>query len=374
MVVPTYNERDNIGPLLERIEGALRGLDFEVVVVDDDSPDGTWRLAEELARTKYPWLRVVRRVGERGLASAVVEGFRLARGRFVAVMDADLQHPPEVLPRLLDAARRGADVVVASRYAPGGGVRGWSKLRLLMSRVATLLAHMLVPESKLTSDPLSGFFLVRRDVVSSCIARLRPRGYKILLEILARCGPVRVAEVAYTFERRARGESKLGASTVLSYLLQLLELNEYRVLKMAAVGALGVVVLYVVHVLLGLLGLPRLISYAAAIEASILHNFALNNAWTFRGRRGAGLARRLAAYHTAVAAGAAVNYTVYQLLAHLDVPDPAAVLTGVAAGYLANYLLAEHRVWGLAPTYRRVSPGASGTPRGQRGGEVQGAG
>jgi dolichol-phosphate mannosyltransferase len=348
VIVPTYNERENLEELLRRLDRALSGLDFEVIVVDDDSPDGTWQLAEELARTKYPWLKVIRRRGRRGLASAIIDGVRASRGHYIVVMDADLQHPPELVPQLLRIAEReGAEVVVASRYAPGGGVEGWSRLRLLMSKVATLLAYALVPESKATTDPMSGFFLVSRRFMLPCIGRVKAQGYKLLLEVLARCKPSKVVDVAYVFARRLRGRSKLGLATVVDYLLQLLRLNEYRVFKMACVGALGLLVLYLANTLLkDILGVTRLISYAVAIEVSILHNFTLNNVWTFRRRGRRGILSKLLSYHYAVAAGALTNYAVYQLLTNVvGLHDLPSILVGVAAGYLVNYMLAEHHVW-----------------------------
>ncbi len=361
IVVPTYNERENLPVLLRRIEEALRGVDFEVIVVDDDSPDGTWMLAEELARERYPWLRVIRRVGVRGLASAVIDGFRASRGRYVAVMDADLQHPPEILAGMLRAAlETGADVVVASRYVEGGGVEGWSRARLLVSRGATLLANLLLPESRATTDPMSGFFIVRRGLLEACIDRLKPRGYKILLEILVKCRPGLVVDYPYMFRRRLRGRSKLGFKTIIDYVIHVLELNEYRVFKNMAVGASGVAVLWLVlHVLSDILGVPALAAYAAAIEASIINNFAWNHLLVFRGRgEGKSLARRLAEYHGAVALGAVINYAVFSILyGLLGVWKYAASLAGIVLGWAANYLMSEHRVWGPAsPSSRKAPP------------------
>ncbi len=346
IVVPTYNEKEALPLLLERISIALKDIDFEVIVVDDNSPDGTWALAQKLAETRYPWLRVIRRVGVKGLASAVVDGIRAARGTYVAVMDADLQHPPETLKAMLKKAREGYDLVIASRYTRGGGTEGWSRVRLFMSRSATLLAHLLVPESRVASDPMSGFFLVKRSSIVRCLDRLKPRGYKILLEILARCPGLRVTEVGYIFRERAAGRSKLGLVALLDYLRQLLDLNNYRVFKMAAVGLTGLAVLYTVNTVLLALGLHRLLTYAIAIEVSILNNFALNNLWTFRGRgRGKPLLLKALQYHYSVALGATVNYATYQVLSTLGIADPIAVVTGVALGYAANYTLAEHHVW-----------------------------
>ncbi len=346
VVVPTYNERENLAELLERIDRALRssGVRYEVVVVDDDSPDGTWRLAMELSM-RYP-VRVIRRRGRRGLGSAIVEGLRAARGSYVVVMDADLQHPPELLPRLLMEAERGADVVVATRYAPGGGVEGWSRLRLLASRAAGMFAHALLPESRRTSDPMSGFWLVRRSLVEGL--ELRGESWKVLLEVLARAPGARVAEVPYVFRRRRRGESKLGPREMLDYVRDLLRLSEYRVLRFAAVGATGALVNLAVVAALG--GrLPDPVAYALGWEAGLTWNYLLHDAWTFRGRRReGGLLGRLRywlRYHAAAAAGFTVYMAVSWAARLLGAGYLAAPLLGIAAGFVANYLVSEHRVW-----------------------------
>jgi len=152
IIVPTYNEAENIGELIERIETSLKGLDFEVIVVDDSSPDGTAEIAEELGRA-YRNVKVIKRPRKMGLASAALEGMREAKYRLIAVMDADLQHPPELLPKLLERAKEGYDIVIASRYVKGGGVEGWSLWRRLISRGATLLAHALFLETRKVKDP-----------------------------------------------------------------------------------------------------------------------------------------------------------------------------------------------------------------------------
>ena len=220
VVVPTYEERDNLPTLVERIDAALAGWRYRVVVVDDDSPDGTAEAARGLGE-RYP-VDVIVRKEERGLASAVVEGIRRSTSRYVAVIDADLQHPPELLPSLL-AAAEDADVAVACRYAPGGGVGEWGLPRRAVSKGATLLAHLILPAARLTPDPMSGYFLLRREVVEG--AALDPLGYKILLEILARGAVDRVASVPYTFETRLHGASKLGLREQLHYLRHLLRLR-----------------------------------------------------------------------------------------------------------------------------------------------------
>ena len=221
VIVPTYNEAENVRELIERIEASLKGLDFEVIVVDDSSPDGTAEIAEQLGKA-YGNVRVIKRPRKMGLASAVLEGMKVAKHEFVAVMDADLQHPPELLPKLLEKAGKGHDVVIASRYVEGGGVERWSFWRRLISRGATLLAHALLPKTRNVKDPLSGFFLFKKSVVEG--VELNPIGYKLLLEVLVRERYESVAEVPYVFKARRRGRSKLGLKEVLDYVVFLFKL------------------------------------------------------------------------------------------------------------------------------------------------------
>ncbi|MDR7579229.1 MAG: polyprenol monophosphomannose synthase [Armatimonadota bacterium] len=221
VVVPTYNERETLSELVGRLHQAL-GSGYEVVVVDDSSPDGTADLARELGR-QHP-VRVLQRPGKLGLGSAVLEGARAASGRWVVVMDADLSHPPEVVPQLVDALRSGAELAVGSRYVPGGGVRDWPWRRRLMSRVAVALARLWLRER--VSDPVSGFFAARRELLLD--PSLEGIGYKILLEVLVRNRGRSVVEVAYVFTDRRGGRSKLGAGEVWNYLRLLWRLHSAR--------------------------------------------------------------------------------------------------------------------------------------------------
>jgi len=172
LIVPTYNERESLPILAERVHQALDGCQYELIVVDDDSPDGTAELAENLSH-KYP-IRVICRKGERGLATAVVGGFSHASGQVLGVIDADLQHPPEMLPKLLREIDNGADVAVGSRYIPGGGMEGWSFTRRFMSKIATMTARTFVPSIRKVKDPMSGFFLFKREVIDG--VDLKPVG------------------------------------------------------------------------------------------------------------------------------------------------------------------------------------------------------
>lgn len=220
VIVPTYNEAENIVPFVDDVLQTLwsRGVDAEVLVVDDDSPDGTWRIAREEFRGGR--VRVIRRTDERGLGSAVVRGIREAQGELCAVMDADYQHPPAAVGHLLEAfdVATDVDVAVGSRYCPGGGIDGWSQTRRLVSWAGAMVARLSVGRTWSISDPMSGFFAVRRSAVAGRLDDLEPDGYKILLEILARMDPRHVVEVPYTFQERRAGESKLTTAESARFL------------------------------------------------------------------------------------------------------------------------------------------------------------
>ena len=222
IIIPTYNERENIEQVVERCRDALAEYRFEIVVIDDDSPDGTWRFVED----EYEGLeavRVVRRTEDSGLATAVSRGFDEATYELCAVIDADLQHPPEKLPELIAAFDSGADIVIGSRHVPGGGVENWSRFRRLVSRGAMTIAKLALPPTRGISDPMSGFFAVRREILTG--VSLAPTGYKILLEILLKCDYDRVVEVPYVFTERERGESKLSAGEYLGFLEHVYDLR-----------------------------------------------------------------------------------------------------------------------------------------------------
>lgn len=222
LVLPTYNEAENLSWLLEEIEGAIGDIPFEIIVVDDDSPDRTWELAQLLAEDR-PYLRVLRRVGRRGLSSAVLEGLCLAHGDVLVVMDSDGQHDPSLLPRLYAAVRGGAGIAIGSRYVPGGSVEGWARARHTLSYIATGFAW-LVTRCRV-KDPMSGFFAVDHQLFSSLSDTLRPQGFKILLEILAAIPPgTCVQEIPLVFRLRRRGKSKLSFSVELQFVSQMLML------------------------------------------------------------------------------------------------------------------------------------------------------
>lgn len=222
IVVPTYNERERLGDLVTRIFQAYAAerLEAELIIVDDNSPDGTGALADQLAGSHR--ITVVHRAGKLGLGTAVVEGFAAATAPVVGVIDADMSHPPHMLPRMLAAMDEcGADIVIGSRYIPGGGTRNWPASRLLMSRLACRMAMGLTP----VRDATSGFFLIRRSIASG--VRISAGGFKICLELLVRGRPASVVELPYVFENRTAGESKMNLKEALGYLDQLRDLRRF---------------------------------------------------------------------------------------------------------------------------------------------------
>ena len=347
IVVPTLNEAGNVGRLIEELATNLKGIDYEIIIVDDGSTDGTTKVAEEAARGLGVNLKVIERGRRLGLSSAVIDGVRASKGDVIVVMDADLQHPPSVVPRLIEAVSNGADVAIASRYVKGGGIAGdWPILRRVISWGAATLAHILIPSARGIKDPVSGFFAFKKSVM--CLNR--PYGdYKILLDILALCRVGSVVEVPYVFRTREAGSSKLGARQIVNYVKQLvsitvnlLAISKYRPLKFATVGVIGLFVSeLVLHAFWRILGLPYFISLIPALEAGIVNNFTLNKVWTFRDRS-VGYLVGLGKYHVASLVGTAVNYAVTNLLHYvLGVNGYVAYVIGVIFGFLANYIMAE---------------------------------
>jgi dolichol-phosphate mannosyltransferase len=300
LVIPTYNEGQNIKAIAEQLSSLLDPVlehRYELIVVDDDSPDHTWEIAQALV-ADYPQLRVMRRQTERGLSTAVIRGWQAARGNVLGVIDGDLQHPPEVLLQLLQAVEQGADLAVASRHVEGGGVSEWSPVRRFLSRGAQVLGLLILPNVVgRVSDPMSGYFLVQRSAIANRL--LDPLGYKILLEVLGRGQIHQVAEVGYVFQERKQGESKVTWRQYLDYLLHLAKLRSrgrvtrlrqkyqlplQRFLRFGLVGLSGV---FVDMGLLYLLSDPANLGWGLtrskiiASEIAILNNFLWNDRWTF---------------------------------------------------------------------------------------------
>jgi dolichol-phosphate mannosyltransferase len=290
LVLPTYNESKNIREMLRRLtqilDGAFAGS-YEIIVVDDDSPDRTWELAQSLS-AEYPQLRVMRRQHERGLSTAVIRGWQASRGELLGVIDADLQHPPEITLDLCKEMARGADLAVASRHVEGGGVSDWSILRRILSRAAQIIGLVILPRVVgRVSDPMSGFFMIRRSAIQGI--ELSPVGYKILIEVLGR-GQFRwIGEVPYVFKERVQGESKVTRKVYIDYLRHLvrLRLSTFpfsRFIRFGVVGMSGVVVDMGMLFLLSdpsTLGWGLTRSKLIAAELAIINNFIWNDAWTF---------------------------------------------------------------------------------------------
>jgi dolichol-phosphate mannosyltransferase len=284
VIVPTYNEADNLPRLCDRIQAALPGA--LLLVVDDGSKDGTAQVARTLAQ-RHP-VRVIERVNERGLSTAVLRGLQEAPTDVCVVMDGDLSHPPEAIPLLVRAIAEGAEVSVGSRYVPGGDIDRWPLFRRLASKAGTLLARPLTR----VQDPMAGFFCLRKSRLEG--VPLKPRGFKILLEILARTGTTRIVEVPIHFEDRSAGDSKFSSKERREFLKQAwtlyCDLNAWplKLAKFLMTGGLGLIldmaVLYAVARAMGETAPSKYIGATAGFVAAMTFNFTLNRAWTFRAK------------------------------------------------------------------------------------------
>ena len=321
LVIPTYNERENLPVIMERISGSLTNYEYEVVVVDDNSLDGTGQLADELSK-EYP-IRVIHRACKEGLASAVVDGYKLAEGEILGVLDADLQHPPEKIPILLNEIKNGNDIAIASRYIKSSGIENWSIKRKIISRGSMILAYLIFPKIRQIKDPLSGFFLIRRSVIND--VRLNPVGYKILLEILVKGRYSNVVEVPYLFRNRNAGKSNLNIKEQINYLkhLYLMAKKGEEIKSLIKFGLVGIIGIFVNEGILYLLtehaGWFYLISSVMAIQSAILNNFIFNHVWTFKERRSESLSllNRLGRFELISITGAAASIILLFILTSL---------------------------------------------------------
>jgi dolichol-phosphate mannosyltransferase len=290
LVLPTYNESAHIDAIVEQLIAVLDGISalrYEIIIVDDDSPDRTWQKALQLSY-KFPQVRAIRRQGQRDLSTAVLCGWQIARGEVFAVMDADLQHPPETIPALWRAMKRGADLAVASRNIEGGGVSDWTLPRRIVSRCAQLLGLVVLPEvTGKVSDPLSGYFMVRRSSLEG--RELHPLGYKILVEVLARGEVEKISEVPYVFRETPQRGSKHSPAVLAQYLKHLSRIRIHLLktspfVRFCIVGASGTLIdttmLFLLSDPLTLnWGLTR--SKIIAAELALANNFIWNDLWTF---------------------------------------------------------------------------------------------
>ncbi|MEN9231784.1 MAG: glycosyltransferase family 2 protein [Thermostichus sp. DG02_5_bins_236] len=291
LVIPTYNEASSISCLIRQLsthlDTHLSGA-YELIVVDDNSPDYTAKLARELQK-EVPQLKVICRHQERGLATAVLRGWQVAQGEILGVIDGDLQHPPEIILKLWQQIQAGADLAVGSRYVESGGVSYWNLSRRIVSRGAQLIGLVILPGVlSRVSDPLSGLFLVRRKAIAGI--PLNPRGYKLLIEVLARGNMGTLAEVGYVFQERQNGQSKIQLQTCVQYLQHLIHLRLSlgllgSFLRFSTVGLSGtlldMILLYLLHDPSNL-GWGLMASKLISSEVAILNNFLWNDLWTFR--------------------------------------------------------------------------------------------
>ncbi len=358
VVVPAYRERENIPLLLDALEQALVGLDWEAIVVADSADDGTEEVVREHAQRDRR-VRIIQRIGRRGLASACIEGMLSSSAPYLAVMDADLQHDETLLPKLLDEAKRGgADVVVASRYMEGGSTGELAAERVRVSRLASALSSVLC---KGLTDPMSGFFVVRRTFLERVVRKLYGRGFKILLDMIAAArGQVKLAELPYRMRSRERGESKLGVRVIAEFFMLILyhltgRLLPARFFLFGLVGVTGVVVQLGVLSLAFGASAQFLYSQIVATWVAMTSNFFLNNIFTYGDQRlrGARMWRGLISFYMACGIGAFINIALAEWLFIKTVPYWAAGLTGALVASLWNFFTTASFTWGGSGARKR---------------------
>ena len=352
VVVPTFNERDNVTVLYRRLEATLAGISWEVVFVDDNSPDGTWEVVRSLARQDLR-VRCIRRIGRRGLSGACIEGILASSAPYAAVIDADLQHDETQLPKMVGLLQSGeAELVVGSRYIEGGSADSFNKSRAGASQLATEVAKRVLKVA--IADPMSGFFMVRRDKFEQLAPKLSTQGFKILLDIVATAeGKLRTVEVPFTFGSRQHGESKLDSMVALDFLgLVLAKLTHdavsLRFLLFAMVGSIGLVVhLTGLFVAREIFNAPFAEAQAIGAFVAMTSNFILNNFLTYRDQRlkGFGILRGLLLFYLVCSAGLLANvgvaFSVYD-------QEPIWWLAGTAGalmGVVWNYAMSGLFVW-----------------------------
>jgi dolichol-phosphate mannosyltransferase len=352
VVVPTLNEVGNIEPLLARLDVALAGIEWEAIFVDDGSSDGTPELLTRLAQGNRR-VRMIRRIGRRGLSSAVVEGALASTTPIVAVIDADLQHDEKILPELFRAIADGDnELAIGTRYAGNGSTGEWAADRLKISRFATALASPIM-KTRMT-DPMSGLFAVRRDVLLEAAPKLSTVGYKILLDLVAsHPRPLKLAEVGYTFGTRQHGESKLDEMVALEYVELLLDKSigrfvPVKLVQFGAIGMLGVGVhLALLYLALNSAGATFATAQAAAVIGAMTFNFALNNRFTYRDRQLKGWAwlGGLFSFYLVCSLGAVANVGIGSLVYEQLHGWWIAGIAGAIVGSVWNYVASGWLTW-----------------------------
>ena len=353
IVVPTFSEAENIAELHARLSAVLGSESWELIFVDDDSPDGTADLARALSNQDQR-VRCIQRIGRRGLSTAVVEGVLSSSAPYVAVMDADLQHDESILPAMLHELRsRNLDIVVGSRYVAGGGTGDWNESRKTISRIAGSMAKGLVPAD--LHDPMSGFFAVRSEALRDAARRLSGYGYKILLDLFVSAGrPLRFAEVPYTFKPRVHGQSKLDSLVAWEYLMLLVDkrighIIAPRLLFFLLVGGSGVALHYLILSTLYLgFDVPFTVAQLAGTVLAMTSNFFLNNLFTYRDQRlrGMRLARGLLSFYAVCGLGALANIGIAAFAFSKNIEWALSAAAGIVVGTLWNYLATARFTWG----------------------------
>lgn len=351
VIVPCYNERPNVAPMVAALSTALAGLAWEVVFVDDNSPDGTSAEAKHLAQ-ENPHIRCLRRIGRRGLSSAVIEGAMSSAAEFVAVIDGDMQHDETRLPVMLEAVRAGADIAVGSRHVKGGDSSGLSSpLRVKLSETGIHIAQMVTRTP--ISDPMSGFFLLRRALFDDLASRLTGQGFKILLDlILASPNRLKIAEVPYKFRPRAAGESKLDVLVLLQFVGLLVDKLlrgrvPLRFISFALVGGIGVVVNLLVLQLTRALGGDFGVGQSLGTIVAMVVNFQLNNQLTYRTQRlkGPRVWGGLILFMLVCGLGAIANIGIATALYAENGYGLLSGAAGAAVGVVWNYAVSATLVW-----------------------------
>ncbi len=352
IVVPTFNEFDNVALLVDAVDAALPSIRWEIVFVDDNSPDGTARRVRELAQADAR-VRVVQRYGRRGLASACIEGVMATAAPFVAIMDSDLQHDERLLGRMFDTLRQGnVDLVVGSRYVEGGSMGSWTRRRVAASQLATRMATMLTRTP--INDPMSGFFMMTRAAFEQSLPRLSSVGFKILLDIAASApAPLRIVELPFTFRTRQHGESKLDSLVLWEYLQLILDkafgrVIPVRFMSFALVGGFGLVVHFLI-LSISYLAVGSTFATAQAIATifAITNNFFLNNILTYRDQRlrGPALLRGWVTFNLVCATGAAANVGMADWLFERNTFWVLSAVAGVLVSVVWNYAMSSLFTW-----------------------------
>jgi dolichol-phosphate mannosyltransferase len=350
VIVPTYNEHDNVPLVVELLKRTLEDVSWEVIFVDDNSPDGTAAAVRALGAADSR-VRCIRRIGRRGLAGACIEGMLSSQARYIAVLDADLQHDETLLAAMLERIRKGdVDVVVGSRYIPGGSADSFTSKRRFMSRLSHVAAHMITKVD--LSDSGSGFYMIRRDAVEEIAPRLSSQGFKLLLDIMTTArGTLRAAELPYTFRERQHGESKLDAHIVLDFAALLVakltnDAVSFRFLMFCFVGLTGVVI----HMIALRLAIPSTrfeIAQVIATAVAVCWNFVLNNMLTYRDQRLKGwrFLTGLLRFQLICAVGAVSNVGAAAWLYGFGENWWLAGLAGAVMSAVWNYVVSAAFVW-----------------------------